>query len=434
MRLPYNEESENKLTPFELDLLKQEEQRKSMRLLSDFTQGKLPFEASHPLPKEGMVDIQITPDNKEVVINESLVKAPKLAKLAPEKQALVKKLIESPNTSAEVKQQLNKYVLEGYSAEDRKAISESGNDFTDRLPAMLAALGAGVGKRDPVGAASTLDKMRVDERNQRLKDFDTEKVMKQAELDDKAKDDPLSERSYEGQTILINEYGVPPEIARKMPARLIEARLPHIKARMDREFREKQLQSQAQDRALQREIVAGKRSDEKKVRALEAYNKDPGVRKLRERQDMADNAEALLSMSNPVADEAVGTQLARMAGEVGNLTEGDISRFKGSQDIVAKARRFATRNLTGRIPESDRKDLQDMVRVFKAKNRESDARAAEKFSKQYGNAYGMEEGELREVLTPGYRANEIQSPQDEEAASVARRKRIEELRRKKQEK
>lgn len=339
MRLPYNEESENKLTPFELDLLKEEEQRKSMQRLSDFTQGKLPFEASHPLPNEetvapeaSLMDIQINPDNKEVVIDESLVKAPKATapKLAPEKQALVKKLVESPNTSPEVKQQLNKYLLEGYSAEDRKAISDSGNEFTDRLPAMLAALGAGIGKRDPVAAASTLDKMRVDDRNQRLKDFDTEKAMKQAELDSKSMKDPLSERSYAAQTVLIEEYGVNPDTARKMTAELIESRLPHIKARMDREFREKQLQSQREDRALQREMMQNTKNQARQ-------DKLEKEAKLSDKQlaDLATHDSAIKALDDVIEQKKkwdtgkLSMGMNKVAGMVG-LDDAEKSAFKSS--------------------------------------------------------------------------------------------------------
>ena len=308
---------------------------------------------------------------------------------------------------------------------EEKAASSKGPSWL----AGLAAFGAGIQGKDAGAAGQRILSLQEQNREQPLRDFDNSKQLlskrleelriqkKQAE-EDKAQsslDDLSSEETLMAQSLASKM--LPAKDFSKMTATQINKALPNLSKIYDMEQRKLAAQEQAsinaETRQINRELKEddreNKRSEQrmaKNVRALEAYNKDPNTRKLIERQNTASNAEALLEMENPIADSAVGTQLARMAGEVGNLTENDIARFNGSPDLVSRAKKFASKNVSGLITESDRQLLKEMVVVFKQKNNQSELRQAKNFAAQYGRAYDLPESELIQILAPGAREPE----------------------------
>ena len=92
---------------------------------------------------------------------------------------------------------------------------------------------------------------------------------------------------------------------------------------------------------------------------------DQNTRKDMERYTAANNALALLGTNQPISDEAVKTQLARLAGEVGNLTEADLSRFGGSRDLIERSKQLSQTLATGKLTEGNKKQLGVIANEFK---------------------------------------------------------------------
>lgn len=67
---------------------------------------------------------------------------------------------------------------------------------------------------------------------------------------------------------------------------------------------------------------------------------------------------------NPAAIGGLATTLAKAAGETGVLTDTDIARFKGSQSLFAKIRRFTTEKSTGELPEEDVRQLRELAQSY----------------------------------------------------------------------
>lgn len=177
------------------------------------------------------------------------------------------------------------------------------------------ALGAGIGTslqgKGAQGAQDFLkmqdqkskDKMSEfdNQRNQLLKDYEftgtveQENKAKQLELEKK---DPASERSKAAQQLLIQDFGFSPDLAAQMSAEQIEARIPTVKAKLDREFKSGEAQLdrdfKSGESALDRDFKAGESAldRELKKRGLDIKEKTAksksGDDKLTEGQKVAD--------------------------------------------------------------------------------------------------------------------------------------------------
>lgn len=93
---------------------------------------------------------------------------------------------------------------------------------------------------------------------------------------------------------------------------------------------------------------------------------DQNTRKDFERYTAANNALALLKSDLPIADEASKTQLARLSGEVGNLTEQDLARFGGSKDLKERASQLFKTASEGKLTPGNRRQLVRIADEFKA--------------------------------------------------------------------
>ncbi|HXI17092.1 MAG TPA: hypothetical protein VNM48_12045, partial [Chloroflexota bacterium] len=67
---------------------------------------------------------------------------------------------------------------------------------------------------------------------------------------------------------------------------------------------------------------------------------------------------------NPVAGEVAKGQVARLAGEVGALTDSDLSRFGGSRAIADSISRMITKAENGQMEEGDLKALEQAATIL----------------------------------------------------------------------
>lgn len=101
-------------------------------------------------------------------------------------------------------------------------------------------------------------------------------------------------------------------------------------------------------------------------RAQRAY--ETKTSKLDDRLAYANSAEETLSLAaqgNAIAAEAAKTQIARLSGEVGNLTEQDVQRFGGSKAISARLEQAATQLASGTLTPQNQAYLMQIVSAFK---------------------------------------------------------------------
>ena len=78
----------------------------------------------------------------------------------------------------------------------------------------------------------------------------------------------------------------------------------------------------------------------------------------------AQNARSLLESGNPIAEQASRTQIARLSGEVGVLTDADVNRFGGKQSVAAKLQQAGKKLLTGELTKENRELLITVARRF----------------------------------------------------------------------
>lgn len=121
------------------------------------------------------------------------------------------------------------------------------------------------------------------------------------------------------------------------------------------------------------------------------------IRKDLDRFTAANNALALLNSNLPIADEASKTQLARLAGEVGALTEPDLQRFGGSKDLKERAAQLFATAAEGKLTTENRRQLKIIANEFKSIV-EAKIRAQAERSVEGGVALGFDENKLRKTI------------------------------------
>lgn len=96
------------------------------------------------------------------------------------------------------------------------------------------------------------------------------------------------------------------------------------------------------------------------------FDNDVVVKADRMALSLLHNMETELANYNAALTPVLRSQAARaIAKEVGVLTEGDIGR-QFDPSVIAKLRRFATVAATGKLPESDLKDMKDLIVAMKS--------------------------------------------------------------------
>lgn len=334
-------------------------------------------------------------------------------------------------------------LYEAAKVERDKPLSKS-----QRIGLLLTGLGGGA---DAV--AQTL-RLIQQERGQRFQDAVQEadqyvnqavqaaKYQRQADEERIARErgDPASAYNIAKVRRLAAAYGMPfEEVAGKLTADEFDDYRERKLREADLALREKERRvRQDENLGLRREAFLARedeRRDRARERVLDAFDKDPGVRKIRDQKSAAERGISMLAeaATNPVAAEAVKSMLARASGEVGAMTDQDIARFGGSRALAARATQAAAQLATGRLTEENRRF---MTQVAEAMQRSADtalASRAKTLAKSRAKASGIDEADILDML--GY-APEPEAPS---AAPVGksgltpeqRRARIQELQKRK---
>lgn len=210
---------------------------------------------------------------------------------------------------------MQKYGLGQYSADKRQALVDENNSAASPIAAALAGFGAGLrggdvgaGFKGAMDASTAKTRAKLDAfdkgRDQQTKDFSFERDLQKADQEDTTRaesKDPMSARSKAAQDMLVQDYGMDPSVASKMTAEQVEARLPGLKQKLDREMREREFSERQKDRQLQREAMQSQR-DITRQDKLDAKN-DKKKTALSEVEDRRMNIEDNLSRLERMIDE-----------------------------------------------------------------------------------------------------------------------------------
>lgn len=179
------------------------------------------------------------------------------------------------------------------------------------------------------------------------------------------------------------------------PEYIYQSELNAQQARENAEMRRRELAERAEERKLARELDKSRED-----RLQDQYNRsevknyqfkaEDQVKKLRDIQQGADELDGLLALSetNPQAYNAIGTKLAKAMGEVGALTENDVTRYVGRKDLQGRIAKAGNDLMKGTIRQEDMQYIKEIVDVL----REKSNRKVEKVYRDAASLYAKNTG------------------------------------------
>lgn len=114
----------------------------------------------------------------------------------------------------------------------------------------------------------------------------------------------------------------------------------------------------------------------------------------------AANAYQLLQNDAPISSEVVKSQLARLSGEVGALSDADLNRFGGSKDVRNRARQLTETLLTGKLSPETRREMIQIVKQFELTARNKINYEAKRQAQSGSRLLGVPEADVYGILNP----------------------------------
>lgn len=257
-----------------------------------------------------------------------------------------------------------------YSDEARQElVDNSGAGIGGGITAALAALGAGFQGKDSTQAAlGTVDsivkgKQRgIDEfdkgRAAKIQEFKFDQDMSKAQRDEQIiadSKDPMSARSKAAQDLLVQDFGFNPELAAKMSAEQIEARIPTLKAKLDREFKEKELSERRLDRqAAQQQARDAKDLARQDKMEKEARPSEKQVKEFTEFDNALDHIEKIRFNKKSQDTGPVSAAQSKIAQFFG-IDDAEKSAFKA--DVGEQLAQYIKSISGGAVTNEERADL-----------------------------------------------------------------------------
>lgn len=233
-----------------------------------------------------------------------------------------------------------KYGLGEYSPEKRQALVDANASAASPIAAGFAGFGAGLrggdvaaGFKSAMDASQSKTKNELDAfdkaRDQKMQDFSHEQNLTKAEREESTiaeSKDPTSARSKAAQDMLIQDYGMSPEVAAKMTIEQVEARLPGLKQKLDREMREREFSERQKDRNLQREMM----QEQKDITRQDKMEKEakPSEKQVKEFTDFDNALDSIKSIRAQKGQQDTGPMSA---------VQSNVAQFFGMDDSEKSA-------------------------------------------------------------------------------------------------
>jgi hypothetical protein len=129
-------------------------------------------------------------------------------------------------------------------------------------------------------------------------------------------------------------------------------------------------------------------------------NQDPIIKKFQSQLSAADVVKQGLMMKNPIMDQAIKTQLARMMGEVGAMSNQDIERFGGSKSIQERIDQALGTATGGILSEDNRQYLLALTDTFQQSIGRQNNERLDAQAKKYGTIFKIPDDDLNFVTEP----------------------------------
>lgn len=137
------------------------------------------------------------------------------------------------------------------------------------------------------------------------------------------------------------------------------------------------------------------------TRAVEKYNSDPELKELNKRKTSALAAKQLLSLDNPIAGEAAKTAIARLSGEVGNLSDTDRASFGGSKAWNSRVEQLEEQAFSGELTPENKQFLQQVVAAFETSINSSIGSRSKALARQFSKINNVNERDVYGTFRPG---------------------------------
>lgn len=134
---------------------------------------------------------------------------------------------------------------------------------------------------------------------------------------------------------------------------------------------------------------------------IDKFNNDEIVKKQRASLSAAMDIENLVKNNSPIEATSIPTYMARLSGEVGNLSEMDKKPFGGSIAIKDKLKQVGTNWAKGTLTPENQQFVLKFVETIKKRKQQQIEYTARQRAKQYSRVkgYGTEE-EILDMLNP----------------------------------
>jgi len=140
-----------------------------------------------------------------------------------------------------------------------------------------------------------------------------------------------------------------------------------------------------------------KENSDVRQKAIKAFTSDKEVVASREAQGHAERAIYLLDSKSPFAKAFSERALARLAGEVGVLTEKDVTAFADPR-IVEQIKNSILQGTEGSLSENTKKVLKEALTALASKRTEKIKEVGKRTAKQFSKATSIPEDELESIL------------------------------------
>lgn len=152
---------------------------------------------------------------------------------------------------------------------------------------------------------------------------------------------------------------------------------------------------------------------EQSAKIVDKFEKDKVVQKSNESIGQANNVIQLVQSDNPIGHSAIPTFMARAAGEVGNLSEGDKAPFGGSQALSARIKQVTQTYRNGELTPENQQFVIDLANVMKKSAMRNKATRAFDLRGKYGKSYKMDTKDVNDLMMP-----ELNQLDNEDQAAV----------------
>lgn len=292
-----------------------------------------------------------------------------------------------------------------------KSLQDSVNDttFVNNLGKAAAQIGAGI-SRSKVADTSGFDN--------NIKAGENLLTQYSARLAQEAKD-PNSPKSKAFKEYIKKAFGT--EFKGDISMEDAEKLLPTIAKKFEAEEARKSREQISKDNAAMRKLVAeqskneradkeGRLRDQFAQNQIERYTKSAqGSEQYKTAQKMLDASSKVRSLAHDAKFNGgqslamLGPSIAKgIAGEVGVLTEQDVTRYVQSPALAQKLKDTISKARDGKLTDESYENIMRLVDIMEAKSKDSRANAYDRAATQLSRNAGIEKDKALSYLNPDY--------------------------------